>query len=247
MNPDAQKFCKKRQTIALRVASRHRAVAGVGMLEMMVVMLALAVLAVLLAVKIQSLRGAAGMARCASNLRQIGAANLAYAMDHQGRIAAQNNVKDADGNPTPRHLWYRYIWRTYFGAANGDGTPKGDTGPCEVLICPADPTRGGGPEVSITLRRSYNVNQRLAKTGGSRSLREVSHPAETMYAGDADWVAAGGSEFIIPTSQANLDAIPRKRHHGRANFVFLDGHVESISIEQIYPNQSRHAIFELLH
>ncbi len=247
MKRDGKNFCAKRQTIALCPAFHRHGVAGMGVLEIMVVVLVFAVLAVLLAVKVQSLRGAAGAARCASNLRQIGAANLAYAMDHHGRIAAQNNVRDADGNPTPRQLWYRYIWRTYFGAANGDGTPKGDTGPCEVLVCPADPTRGGGPEVSITLRRSYNVNQRLAKTGGSRNLREVSHPAETMYAGDIDWVAAGGSEFIIPTSVANLDAIPRERHHGRANFVFLDGHVESIAIDQIYPNQSRHAIFELLH
>ncbi len=239
-----KKFYLFGQTIALNRRSAFRG--GFSLLELLLGLVILSVLAVLLVTNVRSIRGQAASARCVSHLKQIGAANLAYTIENQGRIAARNNVRDANGDPTPRKEWYRYIWRTYFGATNGDGTPKGDTGYCDVLICPGDPTRGGGEGVSVTLQRSYNVNQRLATKSGSRKMNEVSHIARTMYAGDIDWVAAGNSEYIIPDNLTNLNAIPRDRHAGNANFVFLDGHVEAIRIEEIYPGRSRHAIFDLV-
>ncbi len=254
MSAPCKKFWINGQTLAQKgalpsekrffIAKRRQ---GLSLLELILTLAVLSVLAVLVVSNARSLRGKAAAIRCMNNLKQIGAANLAYASDHRGQIAARNNIRDANGNPTPRNHWYRYIWRTYFGAANGDGTSQGDSGYCEAMICPADPTHGGGPDVSRSLQRSYNVNQSLATTGGSRTMKQVSHLSKTMYAGEIDWVKAGNSEYIIATSLNNLNAIPRTRHQEQANFVFLDGHVETIRIEEIYPGQSRSTIFDTVH
>lgn len=239
----------KRQTIApasgRRTSRKKSAKTGAGftLIELLIVISVVAILATLITVSSQRMIDGANSSRCVANLRAIGAANIDYAAENNGKIAARNNVRDEEGNPTPRTQWYRYIWRTYFGAANGDGTWQGDVGFCKQMVCPADPTRGGEPGVGESLRRSYNVNQALSTKGGEKRMQTVSKPSATMYAGDIDWRAAGDSEYIIGSNTKSLGAIPRSRHGGLANFVFLDGHVEPIVIDDIYPGEPRSDIF----
>jgi len=241
-------FCLTGQTIALKAVYkiRRERIGGFGLLELLIAISIVVVLAALIGVSSRHMIENAARTRCIANLRGIGAANLAYVADNGGKIAARNNSADENGNATPRTEWYRYIWRTYFGASNGDGTSKGDTGFCKEMICPADPTQGGGEGVGASLRRSYNVNQELSTKGGAKRMPQITKPTATMYAGDIDWKAAGMSEYIIGSNTKNLDGIPKDRHRGLANFVFLDGHVETINIADIYPGGPRNSMFSAI-
>lgn len=215
-----------------------------SLLELLVVLAVSGILIALISIAFNSAIHAAKRAECMNNLRQIGQANLAYAADNQGILASGRS----SGRERP--FWWRYNLRTYFGAANGDGTWQGDLGFCPVLVCPSDPTRGGedvSGEVGESLRRSYNVNAKLERTIGGTPVRyrlqEIPYPSQVLYAMNANWSQTGRGEFINGDSLAHLGGLPREWHQGMVNAVFLDGHVESIDIHDLYPGQPRHGIF----
>ncbi len=169
-------------------------------------------------------------AKCLLNLKQLGAANLAFSQDHAGLIAAGGTWED---------YWWHFQLRPYLGSNPDDFNQTVVT-----LICPSDETKGWGDPPNPTnlnvTRRSYGVNNHLRHwQTGPRRLREFLRPAATVYAGDriledTNWIS-GDTYF--------LDRLPRKRHDGRANHVFLDGHAETIEIATLYPGNDRSGIF----
>lgn len=163
-------------------------------------------------------------AKCLSNLRQIGQANIAFAADHHGLIAAGGTWED---------YWWQMQIRPYLG---GDASLDNFI---PALACPADPNQGWGdpPTLYPVARRSYGVNDYLR----DRKLIEIATPSRMVYAGDT---GLGPHDSSWTNGQPHwLNALPRKRHAGRSNYVFLDGHVDSFPIPSLYPGGENNAIF----
>ena len=214
---------------------------ALSLVELLVV---LGVVAVVAAILIPSTTGVAKKAKeveCLNNLRSIGAANIAYANDHQGLVIVGSN-----GDP---NYWWLQI-RPYLNV-DFDFSNYNLDNLVETLVCPADPSHGGAntPWGQYPLqRRSYAINRVTAPWSSELGrnnpvrLQNVPAPSRMAFCGDYDWQVIGTD--WIDASPERIELVPRHRHGGRANFVFLDGHTESLPIRELLPGQAKHYILQ---
>lgn len=166
--------------------------------------------------------------QCVSNLRHIGAANLAFAADNDGEIAAGGHWSN---------YWSLYQIREYL-----EGSSELDNF-LEVLVCPTDTFKGwGNPAVGYQiLRRSYGVNNFLRQGDNGKRLARIASPAKTVYAGDTGLSPTDSS--WIGGSDPWISSVTLARHGGRINYVFLDGHVAGFETSSLYLGGDNHGIF----
>lgn len=191
---------------------------GYTLIEVMVTVAILAVCATLIMPGIDRAKASAQRSACLSNLRQIGTASLAY---HTDRGTILPWYTHADG----------YWWNALTPYV--DGTRK-------VFRCPADKAFR---ESAIDSTISYGWNYKLAGHGdsGSNPLDFVrigiySKPGQVPIATDGPGGPAAGQEdsWGYIDERAAHTADPR-RHHGHANVLYLDGHVDAQKTEDL-PN-----------
>lgn len=215
----------------LRRSLTNKHPAGFTLIELIVVIAIVAVLAALLIPAVGRVRASANEAKCISNLRQIGAANLAFANDNNGEIAAGGHWTN---------YWWMYQIREYMEGSEDLDNFIG------IMVCPADETEGwGDPPAGYEIqRRSYGVNNFLTQSvdgvNTGKTLVSIPFPAKTVYAGDtgrspadSNWIA--GADYWLGVSG--------DRHQGRINYVFLDGHVAGFDAETLYPGGENNGIF----
>lgn len=180
----------------------------------------------------------------AANLRQIAQANMAYAADNNMRCV----VGYTDNPGSTGSNWYLSL-RPYL---EKEGTTSAALGYLPVLVSPNDPTKGGltGPNAlspDSALRRSYAINYYCREfiSGSTREYRGrkmMQMPASTMiFVGDYPAVQVG-THGISPNSDTSLAALPRDWHSTKdmAQFVFLDGHVEMINVNDLQSGGGRY-------
>lgn len=213
--------------------------AAFTLIELLVV---IAIIAVLASISIPAIQGAVDnskAAACLSNLRQIGAATMAYASDNNSQLPP------AGTGGTPQ-------WALAIAAYSDD--PKKQR---SIFVCPdCDvPVQGAtGNEVAVT----YGMHGGLMPKGGqSLRLHSIPRPQDIILAADlcqnpgnkgwspysienpAGFKGGGrsgndGADLEAPIS-ATVDADTgnnawiRYRHKGRANVVMCDGHVQAIA------------------
>ena len=226
------------------------------LVETLVVVSVVALLLGVLLPTLRGSMRAAHSAACASNIRQLQIANLRYAGDHDERFVAgaprhvsQNLARwhgvrtnasgpfSSEGAPLTRYL---------------EGGPTSDA----LRVCPsfartspavADTIDQGAFERSaggyVYNNAFVGVERHLASNGiwnvttdevGSRQSW-FRHPARTMafadgaYAGDVGVIEYSFLEprFWPHIPDARPDPSTHFRHNGRANIVWLDGHVTS--------------------
>ncbi|MEI6322540.1 MAG: type II secretion system protein [bacterium] len=188
------------------------------LIELLIV---IAVIAVLVAIVIPSLKAAYAdslSAKCASNMGQLGKACLLYSQDNEGCLP-KSSCDD------PNNCWTNSL-QPY---ANGT----------VVFRCPADAVTGR--------RRTYVINDYLtsmpcdAVTGvmNQAHLVCVEKPSQTVFIMELSnsygtntppdhlhLAQYYGGE--IPLSEFKSE-VGVERHFGKANYLFADAHVESIS------------------
>ncbi len=222
---------------------------GFTVLELLVVMALISLLAYLLLPALLRVQAGAQQARCASQLRQMFLANVAYAADHGSYVAASsdfystNNVRWHGARTTPAEA---------FCAASGPlaaylGTDK------TIRACPA--MTDFAPDGFEASCGGYGYN---ARGVGSRGYLEgalagctrgmppaaIASPQRTVMFCDTAYVQTkAGSTRLIEYSFAEAyrhlaDLRPTRetgvanpsihfRHRGRANVVWCDGHVSA--------------------
>jgi prepilin-type processing-associated H-X9-DG protein len=213
------------------------------MVELLVVLAVIALLAALLLPVLASARRKAWEAQCGSNLRQIALANDLYAQDHDGCFAAA-----APG-------FFESDARRWFGVRGPDGRFEPREGPLVPYIrdqgalrsCPAFHSAAGFDQGTGGYVYNYlAVGGRVWRLGyvsqafeEGMCQAEIGKPAETaMFADGALDLGNGLAEygFLSPPPAVaaqikgadRLDPPIHFRHHGRANIVFVDGHLRAL-------------------
>ncbi len=210
---------------------------GFSLVELLVVAAVIALLAGFAMEGAAHARGVAGRAACASNLRQIGAALLVYAGDHDGWLPETTH------NRSLSNAWIQTL-APYLGNLDA------------VRICPADPRRqerlaAGG--TSYLVNEFVFVDQRDAfgQLGESwRNLYRLPFPARTMtvfpvadtvppspmndHTHSRNWRKGWGAVIRdIQPDRHRRGASPSDRLGGLANYLYADGHVAGIRAEEL--------------
>ena len=226
------------------------------LIELLVV---IAIIALLIAILVPSLTRARRQARrtiCSANMRSLIQAVHLYANDHKEHLVTAGL---AHGGGTNEHAAWINTLRKHYGDALIARCPEDDS---LHWIFPLDlsgntdgdpeaspPEGEGGDEAEaptpIVRRTSYALNYyfagRIGNRGPYHKLGLVKKPSTTVYM--AELVETGeyaASDHVHPESwwsnprKLAAKQIDLDRHLGKANYSFLDGHVEALLFEETY-------------
>ncbi len=230
--------------------------AAFSLAELLVFLGVVAALAALLMPVAARARTQAAMATDAGQLRQLWAAGRQFSQEHQNLILVGTDKRDRYGYGINTE-WFRVL-RPYLGSTR-DGK---ETIP--LYISPGDPSRGGQEKLGPTRAfkfRSYGVNSRteyrstlraednsvLHAASDPLNIHAVRRPELLVVMSNVDVGTVGDTSGVnsLSASFQNGTVIPRDWFgNGRANVVFLDGHIEAIRVEETLPGGQHFALFD---
>ena len=231
--------------------------AGFTLIELLVVVAVIGLLAAIAAGTLPAARNAAESATCRSNLRQLVAANVAYAVDHGRYVAAAADIAGAN---TLR--WHGVRTGKVFDGSQGPLAPYLGGGGASAWVrrCPGFQPEAAGFEASCGGYgyKALGVGSEACLPGGGAGpalgIRPVAveHPAETVMFADAAFLQGSGKKaklieysFAEPPQFAN-GGTPwpsiHFRHRGRANVAWADGHVSSETLAWTDGRSAAHAL-----
>lgn len=207
---------------------------GFTLIELLVVIAILAILAALLSPALKKARDSARGIVCVSNLRQIAIALQSYANDNNGWIpGSYDAVNDA--------TWVEVL-------KSGRYIPDAIPGHETIMMCPSQqphkwPANANGGFSASNWARSYTYGLRYSLSpwyiGGMRVVTPYApaddwgSPSDFLMVGDTITNVVGANfhfqwyTFYTWTGP-NSNAV-HLRHNRRGNFLFGDGHVESLA------------------
>ena len=227
---------------------------GFSLIELLVAMAAIGLLAAILIAAMPAAKAAADGAVCRSNLRQLAAANLAYAAEHGRYVAAAADIEDAN---TIR--WHGVRSGGKFDGSKGPlAEYLGGGASAWVRRCPGFRPDASGFEASCG-GYGYNalgVGSELCLPGGGQTVGmrtgAIAHPAQTIMFADAAYLQGSGSKaklieysFVEPLRFAGgIAAWPtiHFRHRGKANVAWVDGHVTAERLDRSGDRFRSHAL-----
>jgi prepilin-type N-terminal cleavage/methylation domain-containing protein/prepilin-type processing-associated H-X9-DG protein len=206
---------------------------GFTLIELLVVIAIIAILAAILFPVFAQAREAARATTCRSNLKQLGTAATMYEQDYD-EICLPGYAGTVQ---TYGYLWPDLLDPYLKNLGNKVGTAYNFDG--KVYMCPTAPVIA-----DKTVRRPYGYNYTyLGRSTILVSLAAVQAPSSTFRLVEL-WridpsgvgVAPGiGSYLAYPPSSATAANIySRDWHSGKSNILFVDGHVKSMKVDQIY-------------
>jgi len=213
-----------------------------GVLETLVVIALTAVLLALVVPLFSRFQEQSRSVACVANLRQISSAAQLYAQDYQGTYPPNRSNKaywDEKHTAGVYHQDYlRPYLPTYTYRDSRDNKRRASAAP---FWCPADL-----PRMQLNPQQSYGINQ--DRGGGAdkpvnRKRVLEPYPAQCLYFVDAtsgklstclitnkQWPLGANALESIPMDEVRLDF----RHGGKANVLFMDGHVEAFIPEALH-------------
>ena len=171
--------------------------------------------------------------QCVSKLHQLGGAMLLYANDNNGVLAVSMHGAGFTGLTKWTEATAPYLGIQL--APNPDDTPPSvSTADFERFYrCPTDPCKCN----TNAFFWSYGLNAYFdLNLGVSDRLVLIPHPARTILL--AELRNGTTADHFMPELFTSLTgaktALAYNRHSGLSNYLFLDGHVESLTIDSVY-------------
>lgn len=191
------------------------------LIELLVVVAIIAILAGLLLPALATAREKGRSIACVSNMRQMATATISYSTDFQGHFPGFTNWLYAKAGDLTTGKLYPYL------------KSRG------VYLCPTDqlqlaehkritvPPNSGGPQPAIGKRDySYAMNCGLCHLTEFATFKA---PSVTLMYMEALLATNDYSGQCGPNFGDHTLAL---RHNNRGNYVFGDGHVESVNLKQ---------------
>ncbi len=241
------------------------------LIELLVVISIIALLISILLPALRKARGVAQAAACASNMRSLGLASYVYSEEQLEGVETITPIIETA--PGVRWGYWHLLVRPYLDGhsinLSRGSTSQALLCPADTTRG-GDNTLGGTPwgysptGSNAHQLRSYNING-ISLTGSSPEYHgmpyhRITAPSLFMLYVEIDWWAGAtgrtpwgttpyvklnsdGSGRINSKGIAELDLIPRQRHSGLTNVVFVDNHTEAVPIERLYPGQDYERIW----
>jgi prepilin-type N-terminal cleavage/methylation domain-containing protein/prepilin-type processing-associated H-X9-DG protein len=207
---------------------------GFTLVETLTVLAIIALLAFVAVPAFQGFLQKSRKANCAGNLRTLYSAAMSWSADNNHHILIGHDSQGIFG-PVNRG-WVRTL-KPYL---NQPDTPS----VTEVFTSPGNPVRnvlGYGMNHELLARRPGSASRPNPRT--TYRIHQISQPSKLMIIGNS----RSGSPNWLNKTMSNEDIIAAVPDDwfgdGTANFLFLDGHVESIKREDLLKGGERHDIF----
>ena len=194
--------------------------------ELLVVVAIIGFLAALLVPSFKGVMSRAAETKCASNLRQLQAANISYANDHNGTYVALSSIDGAT-------KWYSDVdFRTMLNQTTVSSVPGATTTFTPALMCPI------AVRDNVKIGYGYNwtnvstsSNSKKNNVPRSVQLLQIKTPSKTLaFIDGMDWqvdLADSGKYNGSTVGQGSDCAYRHLRGKAQfANVAFWDGHVE---------------------
>lgn len=225
-----------------RAPAAPRCKCGFTMVELLVAIAIVGMLAVLVTGAQSSIVARAKQAKCASNLSSLSKATLLFAADHGGRL------------PSGWNTWYPTVWQVDIAPYLGIETYTTRSKVGSVFQCPtittADLTGAGVGGVSLGMNEFIIPNTATQTDTAPKYTHAVPNPGSVPFIGDI-WLM--NTDRLVALSKSNVGTAAFRHPNtpaarpaksvtasgitafgtGKANVVFLDGHAESLSPDQL--------------
>jgi prepilin-type N-terminal cleavage/methylation domain-containing protein/prepilin-type processing-associated H-X9-DG protein len=235
---------------------------GFTLVELLVVLGIIALLIGLLAPAVSAARRSGNKAACAQNLRQIGLAIQIYVMENNGRLPLAEVITTDAANKTISYVtWDDLLNRAMGGRMTSTEMDEiYSTRDVPAMHCPGDFAPVQGIADPRAIRRSYalvraytvvagnmgvggrlvlNPNYPVDRTAAIR-ISEVRRPCEQIAIAErpvGNNILGGANGYVDRAAQQVVDSFapnPSSRgpHGDRWNYLFVDGHIESLKLEE---------------
>lgn len=227
--------------------SHYRKQSATTLVELLVAAIILSALIALLLPSIGMGRRLMNAATCVSNLKQIGEAVVTYAGEHNQFLPPSYASPGEPNRVLAERDWYQYLYHQDLLLCENRGVlPNQNLSPNKPNIrsaynCPANPDR-----IWLWSTPNYAYNLGLGLNDRRANLTRVSTPGRVILAVDAGIRSPGSlsptdgppNVLFYATSYSSTSFHWEKSvnfgvHNGRANFVMLDGHVESLKHDEV--------------
>ena len=182
------------------------------LIELLVVIAVIAILASLILPALANTKARARAIQCLNNLKQIGAAVHMYAEDHENRLQLDALIPGTN-------TWATILATNLFLNR-------------EIFVCPSyKPFKWENWMNVYAIRKDPPTNYLSGPGGIFLRLEGISNPTEYLLVADSTSQAQGGwtARQYYQFNVTSPLRIVHARHFGRANGLFLDGHVEACS------------------
>lgn len=206
---------------------------GFTLIEVLVVVFIIGMLAVLLVPAAGRAAKAGRTAGCASNFRQLAQAMMLYIGDNNGLLpgpltAGQTTFYSVNPSGIVRKDGSLLaLVQPYLGEPE---LPKGSDSLHYPLLCPAWKVQRksqGQSEKGVACQANNTEMGNYSKNGTPISFAAVNSPAKVKVWWETDQLASYGRGT---SSKANL--IPQPAHETFRHCLYMDGHVERLSLEE---------------
>lgn len=214
-------------------------IAGFTLVELLVVIAIIALLAGLVIPAVTKSINKAKLASCASNLRQLGLATIAYAGDHQGQIPItfSGNPNGLDNGYGDLGRWYVLLAEGgYLGEVKVINTLRVDYSAPSVIHCPAFGSRAG-----LDADPYQMSDYAPPLTVLDSRLQNIEKLAHTVWLSDAKWNRAFFNPYVS-TEYGFWQMEYPIRHKDRRNHLFFDGHVQSFTVDEMHADKTMYLV-----
>ena len=211
--------------------ARNRRLAAFTLVELLVVIAVIAILAALLLPSLRSVQETSRTSKCAGNLRQIGAAMLMFASDHNDCFPESGTtIPWGQTDPEPPGGSGQEAWMCQIAPyAGGSGNDPQNAQGASIFTCPSS-------SLVNTFDQYYSyfngAHAAYAQTGAAGPVKKqsISNPAEYVLSGDVTtWFNEPGNADADKDNYGQNPTLQQANfHNGAVNFLFADGHVATI-------------------